>query len=64
MNKKEIPIAASCRADDNGAYIRKETAKKVFKVALDETKTKVISARICKADASGSFYVNGREGPT
>ena len=61
LNKKEIPIA-SCRADDNGAYIRKETAKKIFKIAFDETKTKVISARICKVDASGSLYVNEREG--
>ena len=54
LNKKEIPIA-SCRADDNGAYIRKGTAEKVFKVAFDEIKTKVISARICKVDASGSL---------
>ena len=50
LHKKETPIA-SCRADDNGAYIRKGTAKKIFKVAFDETKTKVISARICKIDS-------------
>ena len=48
--------------DDNGAYIRKRTAKKIFKVAFEETKTKVITARICKVDASGSLYVNEREG--
>ena len=34
LNKKEIPIA-SCRADDNGAYIRNETAKKIFKIARE-----------------------------
>ena len=61
LNKKEISIAL-CRVDDNGAYIRKRTAKKIFKVAFEETKTKVISARICKVDASGSLYVNEREG--
>ena len=61
LNKKEIPIAL-CRVDDNGEYIRKRTAKKIFKVAFEETKTKVISARICKVDASGSLYVNEREG--
>ena len=62
LHKKEISIA-SCRADDNGAYIRKGTAKKIFKVAFDETKTKVISARICKPlnYLSDSLYVNERE---
>ena len=59
--KKEIPIA-SCRADDSGAYIRKGTARKIFKVAFDESKTKAISAKICKVDASDSLYVNEREG--
>ena len=59
LNKKEIPIGL-CSTDDNGAYIRNETAKKIFKIAFDETKTKVISARICKVDASGSLYVNER----
>ena len=54
----------SCRADDNGAYLRKGTAKKIFKVAFDETKIKVVSAGICKVDASGSLYVNEREGAT
>ena len=63
LHKKEIPIA-SCRADDNGAYIRKGTDKKIFKVAFDETKTKAISARICKVDSSGSLYVNVRGGAT
>ena len=52
LNKEEIPIA-SCRADGNGVYIRKGTAKKMFKVAFYETKTKVISARIWKVDLSG-----------
>ena len=60
LHKKEILIA-SCRADDKGAYIRKGAAKKIFKVAFDETKTKVINARICKVDASCSLYVKGRE---
>ena len=63
LNKKEIPIA-SCRADDNGAYIRKVTAKKIFKVAFDEIKAKVISARICEVDVSDSLYVKEREGAT
>ena len=44
LHKKEILIA-SCRADDKGGYIRKGAAKKIFKVAFDETKTKVINAR-------------------
>ena len=34
LNKKEIPIAL-CRADENGAYIWKGTAKKIFKAAFD-----------------------------
>ena len=63
LHKKEIPIA-SCRADDNGAYIRKGPAKKIFKVAFDKTKAKVISARICKVAWSGSLYVNERKGTT
>ena len=45
LNKKEIPIV-SCHADDNGTYIQKGTAKKIFKVAFDETKLKVIRPRI------------------
>ena len=63
LNKKEIRTD-SCRADDNGAHIRKGTAKKIFKVAFDETKIKVNSARIFKVDAGGSLYVNKREGAT
>ena len=39
----------------------KEQSKKIFKVAFGETKTKVISARVCKVDASGSLHVNERE---
>ena len=46
LNKNEIPIGWFC-ADGNGEYIRELTGKKIVKVAFDETKTKVISARIC-----------------
>ena len=63
LHKKEIRTA-SCRADDNGVHIRKGTGKKIFKVAFDETKIKVNSARIFQVDASGSLYVNKREGAT
>ena len=63
LNKKEIRTDSG-RADDNGAHIRKGTAKKIFKVAFDETKIKVNSARIFKVDAGGSLYVNKREGAT
>ena len=45
----------------NGLCIWKGTAKNIFKVTFDETKIKVISARICKVDASGSLYVNERK---
>ena len=41
----------------------KEQPTKIFKVAFDETKTKVISARTCKVDTSGSLYVNERGVP-
>ena len=63
QHEKEIPIT-SCRAHDNGVYVRKGTAKKIFELAFDETKTQAISARICKVDSSGSLYVNDREGAT
>ena len=33
----------------------------MFQVVFDEIKTKVISARICKIDATGSLYVIERE---
>ena len=49
LHKKEITLA-SCHAIDNGGYIPKRTAKNIFKVAFDETKTRVISARFCKVD--------------
>ena len=35
----------------------------MFKAAFDETKVKVISAKISKVDSSGVLYVNEREGP-
>ena len=34
---------------------------KIFKVAFDEIKTKVISARISKVDLRGSLFVNKRK---
>ena len=40
----------------------KRNSNKIFKVAFDETKTKVIRARISKVDSSGVLYVNEREG--
>ena len=36
----------------------------MFQVVFDEIKTKVISARICKIDATGSLYVIERERET
>ena len=58
LNKKEIALS---HADGNGLCTWKGTAKNIFKVTFDETKIKVISARICKVDASGSLYVNERK---
>ena len=42
-------------------HIFGRNSQKIFKVAFDETKTKVISARICKVDLDGSFFVNKRK---
>ena len=33
----------------------------MFQIVFDEIKTKVLSARICKIDATGSLYVIERE---
>ena len=46
LSKKEI-LLASCRAEDNGVYIRKGTSKKIFNVAFDETKTKSVQVVLC-----------------
>ena len=46
LNKKEILIA-SCRAEDNGVYIRKGISKKIFNVAFDETKVKLVQVVLC-----------------
>ena len=53
-----MPRAARMTMDH---IFENEQPKEIFKVAFDEAKTKLISARIFKVDTNGSLHANERE---